>query len=83
MFYQPIYLSPKHNIEFVIDLDLGTLPIYIEPYRKASAELKELNSQLQDLFGKGFIRLSVSLWGVPVLSVKKKDGSMCICIDYK
>ncbi len=30
---------------------------------------------------KGFIRLSTYTWGAPVLSVKKKDGSLRLCID--
>ena len=32
---------------------------------------------------KGFIRLSVSLWGAPVLFVKKKDETLRLCIDYR
>uniref|UniRef100_A0A2N9EHF1 Integrase catalytic domain-containing protein n=1 Tax=Fagus sylvatica TaxID=28930 RepID=A0A2N9EHF1_FAGSY len=47
------------------------------------AELKELKEQLQELLDKGFIRPSVSPWGAPVLFVKKKDGSMRLCIDYR
>ncbi|KAL0544078.1 hypothetical protein IC582_019189 [Cucumis melo] len=47
------------------------------------AELKELKVQLQELLDKGFIRPSVSPWGAPVLFVKKKDGSMRLCIDYR
>ena len=49
----------------------------------APAELKELQVQLQDLVDKGFIRPSVSPWGAPVLFVRKKDGSMRLCIDYR
>ncbi|KAL4032614.1 hypothetical protein IC575_005694 [Cucumis melo] len=49
----------------------------------APAELKELKVQLQELLDKGFIRPSVSPWGAPVLLVKKKDGSMRLCIDYR
>ncbi|XP_027767800.1 uncharacterized protein LOC114074085 [Solanum pennellii] len=43
----------------------------------------ELKEKLQDLLSKGFIRPSVSPWGAPVLFVKKKDGSMRMCIDYR
>ena len=46
-------------------------------------EMKELATQLQDLLEKGVIRPSVSPWGAPVLFVKKKDGSMRLCIDYR
>ena len=49
----------------------------------APAELRELKAQLQELLDKGFIRPSVSPWGAPVLFVKKKDGSMQLCIDYR
>ena len=47
----------------------------------ALVELKEL--QLQELLEKGFIRPSVSPWGVPVLFVKKKNGTLRLCIDYR
>ena len=53
------------------------------PYRMAPMELKELKSQLQELLDKGFIRPSVSPWGAPVLFVKKKDGTLRMCIDYR
>jgi hypothetical protein len=52
----------------------GTAPIHIAPYRMAPSEMSELKSQLEDLLSKKFIRPSVSLWGAPVLLVKKKDG---------
>ena len=49
----------------------------------APAEMKELRAQLDDLFSHGFIRRSQSPWGAPVLFVKKKDGSLRMCIDYR
>jgi hypothetical protein len=76
-------LPPDREIEFSIDLLPGSSPISKAPYRMALAELKELKEQLQELLDKGFIRPSVSPWGVPVLFVKKKDGSMQLCIDYR
>jgi len=46
-------------------------------------ELAELKVQLQELLDKGFIRPSNSPWGAPVLFVKKKDGTLRLCIDYR
>ncbi|KAJ4974693.1 hypothetical protein NE237_007867 [Protea cynaroides] len=40
-------------------------------------------TQLQELLDKGFIRPSISPWGAPVLFIKKKDGSVRLCIDYR
>nr|GFD04356.1 putative reverse transcriptase domain, aspartic peptidase domain protein [Tanacetum cinerariifolium] len=62
------------EVEFNIELILGSEPISKAPYRMAPKELKELKDQLQELLGRGFIRPSVSPWGAPVLFVKKKDG---------
>ena len=42
----------------------------------------ELKMQLQELLEKKYIRPSVSPWGKPVMFVKKKDGSLRLCIDY-
>ncbi|GJS57783.1 putative reverse transcriptase domain-containing protein [Tanacetum coccineum] len=44
--------------------------------------MKELAEQLKELSNKDFIRPSSSLWGAPILFVKKKDGSFRMCIDY-
>ena len=76
-------LPPDREIEFAIDLAPGTEPVSKAPYRMAPVEMKELATQLQDLLEKGVIRPSVSPWGAPMLFVKKKDGSMRLCIDYR
>ncbi|XP_058727417.1 uncharacterized protein LOC131598861 [Vicia villosa] len=75
-------LPPKREVEFSIDLVPGTAPVSISLYRMSPAELRELKSQLEDLLAKLFIRPSVSPWRAPVLLVKKKDGSMRLCIEY-
>ena len=48
-----------------------------------SLELKELKVQMEELVNKGFVKPSTSPWGAPVLFVKKKDGSLRLCIDYR
>ncbi|XP_070034868.1 uncharacterized protein [Nicotiana tomentosiformis] len=75
-------LPPVREIDFGIDFLPDTQPISIPPYRMEPTELRDLKQQLQDLLDKGFIRPSVSPWGAPVLFVKKKDGSLRMCIDY-
>ena len=39
--------------------------------------------KLQELLEKRFIHSSVSPWGAPVLFVKKKDGTLRLCVDYR
>src|SRR4051812_24753193 len=68
----------EREVEFSIDLVPGTRPVSMAPYR-----MSELKKQLEELLEKRFVRPSVSPWGAPVLLVKKKDGSMRLCIDYR
>ena len=70
-------------MDLAIEIVPGAVPMSKAPYRMAPTELKELKSQLQELLDKGFIRPSVSPWGAPVLFVKKKDGTLWMCIDYR
>ncbi|TYK11693.1 gag protease polyprotein [Cucumis melo var. makuwa] len=78
-----VSLSSEPVIDFAIELEPGTAPISRALYRMAPAELKELKVHLQKLLYKGFSRPSVSPWGAIVLFMKKKDGSMRLCIDYR
>jgi len=76
-------VPPKREVKFSIDLVLGTKPVSMAPYRMSASELAELKKQLEDLLDKKFVRPSVSPWGASVLLVKKKDGSIKLCIDYR
>ncbi|BBH09156.1 transposable element gene, partial [Prunus dulcis] len=65
-------LPQEREVEFAIEIYLGTTPISIPPHHMALAELKELKMQLQELQAKGYIHPSTSPWGVLALFVKKK-----------
>jgi hypothetical protein len=62
------------EVEFVIDLLPGTAPISKWTYRMSVEELKELKKHLTELQEAGYICLSSSPWGAPILFVQKKDG---------
>ena len=53
-------MPPARDIDFCIDLESGTRPISILPYRMAPMELRVLKAQLQKLLSKGFFRPSAS-----------------------
>jgi len=76
-------MPPPREVEFCIDFIPGATPISRALYRMALAELKELKTQLDELVEKGYIRPSTSPWGASVLFVKKKDGTLRLCIDYR
>jgi nitrogen regulatory protein PII-like uncharacterized protein len=60
------------DIEFAIELQLGTTPISKRPYRMPPIELAELKKQLQELLDKGFIHPSTSPWGCPTLFERRR-----------
>lgn len=55
----------------------------IAPYHMTLKELHELKAQLQELLDRGFFRPNVSPWGASVHFVKKKDGTLRLCINYQ
>ncbi|XP_070022712.1 uncharacterized protein [Nicotiana sylvestris] len=73
-------MPPDRDIDFRIDLLSDTHPIFVLPYRMALVELKE---QYQELLDKGLIHPSISPSCAPVLFIKKRNGSKCMCIDYR
>jgi hypothetical protein len=76
-------MPPERELEFTIDLKPGTEPIARTPYRMSTPELQELKMQLKEFLDRGLIRPSVLPWGAPVISIRKKDGSWRLCIDYR
>jgi hypothetical protein len=76
-------MPPDRDIEFVIELNPDTAPIYKTPFRMTTPELVELKEHIKELLGKGFICPSASPWGDPVIFVSKKDGTQRLCMDYR
>jgi hypothetical protein len=54
-----------------------------DPYRMSMSEMKEIQLQLEELLKKGYICPSVSPWCSLVLFVKKKDGMLRLCINFR
>jgi hypothetical protein len=75
-------LPPHHPYDHVIDLEPNTKAPWGPVYNMLGLELDLLCEFLDDMLGKGFIHASHSPAGTPVLFVKKKDGSLCLCVDY-
>lgn len=74
-------LLPEREVEFIIDLVPSTSLVSMAPCRMFSSELSELKKKFEDLLKKKFVYPTVSLYGVPVLLVKNKDGSIRLCVD--
>ena len=79
----PPGLPPQRSVDFEIDLEPGKKPPSLPTFRLSFQEQEELKKQLSELVKKGFVRPSKSPFGAPVLFVKKKDGSMRMCVDYR
>jgi hypothetical protein len=76
-------LPPKRDIDLCINSMSGAALVSKTPYRTSTPKSKELQMQLEELLKKGCIRPSVSPWGALVLFVKKKNGMLRLCINFK
>lgn len=75
---------PDRAIKHRIDLEDETASVpHQRIYRMSQPELAEVRKQLDDMLSKGWIRPSASPYGHPILFVRKKDGSLRMCVDYR
>jgi len=58
-------------------------PIRQPPRRLPLAKQAEVNGMLEDMKSKGVIEESDSPWSSPVVLVRKKDGNLRFCVDYR
>lgn len=68
----------QHEIDTV-----ETMPIRQRPRRVPVAREKEVEGMIEEMQRSGVIEPSTSPWCSPVVLVKKKDGTMRFCIDYR
>ena len=66
-----------------IDLEEGASPPLGTVYSLSQTELGVLWTFIDEHFSYGFIKQSTSTHGAPVLFIRKKDGSLCLCINYQ
>ena len=64
-------------------LDEGTVPPFGPIYSLSQEELAALRKFIDENLATGFIRPSHSPCGAPVLFIRKKDGSLRLCVDFR
>lgn len=58
-------------------------PIKQRPYRTSPEKREEIDRQVKEMCDQNIAQPSLSPWASPVVLVKKKDGSMRFCVDYR
>jgi hypothetical protein len=74
---------PDRGFEHIIELEEGAKPVITTPYRNPKKYKDEIDKAIKELLDKGHIRPSSSPFASSVVLVKKKDGTMRMCIDYR
>jgi len=75
---------PEHrSYDCTIDLQPDTTPPWGPIYGLSEPETKALQEYIKENLANGFIQHSKSPAGAPVFFVKKKDGSLHLCVDYR
>jgi hypothetical protein len=79
----PHGIPPDKHVSASIPLEPGARPVFRPMFRYSPLELEEIKRQVNELLSKGLIEPSSSPFGAPVLFVRKKDGTLRMCIDYR
>jgi hypothetical protein len=79
----PPRVPPDRGFEHTIELEEGAKPVITTPYRHPKKFKDEIEKTIQELLQMGHIRPSSSPFASSVVLVKKKDGTLRMCIDYR
>ena len=66
-----------------LKIKTGALPIRQRSRRIPPAQREETTKILQDMLSKQIIQPSTSPWALPIVLVRKKDGTLRFCVDYR
>ena len=76
-------LPPHRPYDLKINLEEGAQPPVGPIYSLSASEQEALKEFIEENLNMGFIRPTSSPHGAPVLFVKKKDGSLCLCVNFR
>ena len=76
-------LPPHRDFDLKIELEDGASPPPGRLYLLSLFELDALRKFIDENLSTGFIRPTLSSHAAPVLFIKKKDGSLRLCVDYR
>jgi hypothetical protein len=84
VFSTPQGLPPSHGVhDHSISLAPGILPPNICPYRHPFSPKNEIEKMVQELLNAGIIHPSTSPYSSPMVMVLKKEGSWCMCPNFR
>lgn len=75
-------LPQLRGFEHMVELEEGKKPIIIMPYKHPKAYKYEIKKIIKELLDMGFRIPRTSPFASPIVLVKKKDGTIRMCIDY-
>jgi hypothetical protein len=79
----PLGVPPDRGFEHIIELEAGAKPVITTPYRHPNKYKYDIEKAIKELLDMGHIRQSSSPFASSVVLVKKKDGTMRMCIDFR
>jgi hypothetical protein len=79
----PPGVPPDRGFEHIIELEEGAKPVITTPYRHPKKYKDEIEKAIKELLDMGHIRPNNSPFASSVVLVKKKDGTMRMCIDFR
>jgi hypothetical protein len=79
----PPGVPPDKGFAHIIEPEEGAKPVITTPYRHPKKYKDEIEKAIKELLDMGHIRPSTSPFASAVVLVKKKDGTMRMCIDFR